>query len=197
MTIESLPRRYQDKSLSNFECGNQDDKVQRAIYAIYSDRSLFLSGRPGTGKTHLAVALANSKIQSDSEQLSARDDSNFAIHRRYLFLPAVELFLDLKASFASNDITEDEILSRYTGLKLLILDDIGAEKVSDWSRQVFYTLIDRLYRYEKQVIITSNLSLDQLAQHIDDRIASRIVEMAEIITLESTDYRLKMIKGRK
>jgi DNA replication protein DnaC len=106
------------------------------------------------------------------------------------FLPSSEFFLTLKASF-SHDTGEIEVLSKFAGVKILLLDDIGSEKVSDWSKQMFYALIDRRYRNMAQTVITSNLTLQQLSETIDDRIASRISEMCLVVELKGNDFRLK------
>ena len=86
--------------------------------------------------------------------------------------------------------SEENIINFYGSKELLVIDDVGAEKVSDWSRQMFYTLIDRRYREMSQTIITSNLDLDKLAEIIDERISSRIIEMGKVIKLGGKDWRL-------
>ena len=191
MEIRGLPSRYKLKTLGTFEMGDQREKVMSAVNALKAGRSVFLSGRPGSGKTHLAVGLLYLKYADWLNRLDSPNTNE--IYPSFIFLPSVELFLELKASFGRNDQSENDVLSGYvrSGDSLLVIDDVGAEKISDWSRQMFYTLVDRLYRSERQVIITSNLSLDQLSVQIDDRIASRLVEMGEIITLDPNDYRLK------
>lgn len=106
-----------------------------------------------------------------------------------MFLPAAEFFVELKDTFGGSG-SEKDVLDRYSKTPLLCIDDIGAEKISDWSRQMFYTLIDRRYREEKQTIITSNLDLEMIAKLIDDRISSRIVGMGIVLNLTGEDYRL-------
>ena len=83
------------------------------------------------------------------------------------------------------------MLKKYANVGLLVLDDLGAEKTSDWSRQVFYLLLDRRYREMKQTIITTNLSLEQIAETFDDRVASRLCEMGVTIELKGKDKRVE------
>ena len=137
--------------------------------------NIFLSGDCGTGKTHLAVALL----------LTVWERRN--VGYTPIFLPSVEFFLELKKSFAREG--EMSVLDKYSD-SILVIDDVGAEKISDWSRQVFYTLIDRRYRNKKQTIITSNLSLDEFAGKFDDRIVSRLCENGRAITLTGKDQRI-------
>ena len=87
--------------------------------------------------------------------------------------------------------SEKRILDKYSKVPVLVIDDLGAEKISDWSRQVMYLLIDRRYRNCSQTIITSNLTHQGLADQLDARIASRVAEMGAVIDMGSTDHRVK------
>jgi len=74
--------------------------------------------------------------------------------------------------------------------RVFILDDIGVEKVSEFVEEFMYMLINTQYEKVYPVVITSNLSLSELAEKLGDRIVSRIKEMCEIIKLEGEDQRL-------
>lgn len=183
MNWMKLPPLYHGKTLETIV--GLERHIKTAKEAISNGNGLFITGNCGTGKTHLAVALM----------------IDFALKNREIapnslpkFLPSVELFLDLRQTFNS-DSSEKSVLDRWSVAELLCIDDVGAEKISDWTRQSFYTLIDRRYREMKQTIITSNLSLEKIALQIDDRISSRIVEMCVVIELNGEDYRIK--KGVK
>jgi DNA replication protein DnaC len=198
MNIVGIPKRFEQKTLGNFEMIDQREKVMEAVAAVRDGQSVFLSGVPGAGKTHIAVGLLYLKFKQDRDRcLRPSDGSIMADFGDYTFLPSVELFLELKASFSDRNSTEDSVLTQYTSAQFLVIDDVGAEKVSDWSRQMFYTLIDRLYRYEKQVVVTSNLSIDQISSLMDDRISSRLAEMGSIIELNPVDYRIGINAARK
>lgn len=183
-----IPPRFRGKSLDGFVTSEKPDPRSETIKALQSGQGVFITGAPGTGKTHLAVASLAAYIPTlDKVAAPGKfilQDVGFAL------LSSSEFFLELKASF-SIQTGEMEILSRLTAVKILLFDDVGAEKVTDWSRQMFYTLIDRRYRNMAQTIITSNLSLQQLAESIDDRISSRISEMCKVITLTGKDFRIR------
>lgn len=177
----NIPMRFKNKNLNNL---NIPDKEKYIKYLI-AGSSFYIMGDVGTGKTHLAIGLAlelflNKYIKNECEYLTT--------YKKITFEPATELFLKLKNSF-NNLENEIDILDKIDSVDLLILDDIGTDKVSDWSRQIVYTIVDRRYRNMKQLIITSNLSLDEFATRYDDRIASRIVEMGHIINLKGADRR--------
>jgi DNA replication protein DnaC len=74
----------------------------------------------------------------------------------------------------------------------LILDDLGAEKLTEATRQNLYYIIDERYKNMGKMIITSNFTIDQINE-IEPRIASRLAEMGDIIKLNFEDYRLKKI----
>ena len=183
-----VPTRFRNKTLKGYETTMRPDPRVVAMEALRAGRGLFLTGGLGTGKTHLAVACAARLITTT--EMKINKITGIGVKYSFQFLPTCELFLELKAAFSLPD-GEKSILDKYCSQDLIVLDDVATEKVSEWSRQIFYTMIDRLSRNMKQVIITSNLGLNELSAAIDDRIASRIVEMCTVIKLEGRDRRLK------
>lgn len=174
-----IPKFYRNKFFQDLT--GREKEIEKIKQAISEEKSIFLTGKTGTGKTHLAIA-------SLIEYCIVNKPDSWKKYPR--FLSSVELFLNLKQTF-NGDGSEKEILDAYSRIPLLCIDDVGAEKISDWTRQIFYALVDRRYRDIKQTIITSNLSLDKISELIDDRIASRIVEMGIVIELQGEDWRLK------
>jgi len=180
----NVPPLYHGKTLKNFI--GFEDQVEKSIAAILNKKSLFITGTVGTGKTHLAIAIT----MEWGKEFVKGGTVQYGERRYPIFVSSAEFFLELKDTFGGNG-SEKDILDRYSRTPLLCIDDIGAEKISDWSRQMFYTLIDRRYRDEKQTIITSNLTLEDVSKLIDDRISSRIVGMGVVVNLTGEDYRLK------
>lgn len=184
----NIPERFKSKTLETFI--GSAGVINAAKSAIIGKESLFITGSCGTGKTHLACGLMRlyfaENIYVGSSPLG---NEELKFPQEPYFLPSVELFLELKATFDSKRETEESVIDDYSNINFLVIDDVGAEKVSDWSRQMFYTLIDRRYRNMKQTIITSNLTLDEIAQQIDGRISSRILEMGSAIKLDGSDRR--------
>lgn len=182
-----IPRRYQGKPLipSIFAEG--------AFHAVMAGKSLFLTGGCGSGKTRLAVALMQGWY---ADGLALSDEAGIYPSRgRGWFLPAIELMLEIKRAWNVNEgfkpENETQIIDKYSRLDFFVLDDLGAEKVSEGSRQVMYALLDRRHRDMRQTIITSNRTLGQLAEGLDDRIASRICEMGPVIDMGKRDWRVK------
>jgi len=136
---------------------------------------LFLHGPTGTGKTHLAVAVLRETSRP-----------------RPRFVSAAELMLSLRQSFRDRArFSEEEIIDRYSDeCGVLVLDDLGVEKPSEFTVQSLNLIIERRYVAIKQTIITSNFSIGEIAERVGDRIASRIAGMCKVIELQGNDRRI-------
>jgi DNA replication protein DnaC len=189
-----IPKRYFDKKIDDFE-GNKE-LVEKCIKSITDNESVFVSGKCGTGKTHLAIGLLKEWVRKYTigfiTEKNMTDAQMFGWNTvEPIFLPSVDLFFELKSTFNSKSEDEMDIIKKYERTPLLVIDDVGSEKVSDWSRQMFYLLVDRRYRNMNPTIITSNLSLQQIAELIDERISSRICEMGIVTELVGKDRRVE------
>lgn len=152
------------------EAGNKT--AYDAVTDFINDQSkgLFLFGRAGTGKTHLAVKIA--------QELDGAK-----------FQKVPKLMLELKANFDGSGYENEIIIEKLSNVPVLILDDMGAEKASDWVAETMYILIDERYGNMKPTVITSNYSPSELAQRFGDRIVSRIMEMCRVIEIKTSDKR--------
>lgn len=182
-----IPERYVGKGALN------TPEARKAMEAFKAGQGLYLHGITGSGKTHTAIAMMQEWF-STRIMLNGTGDI-YPIVSSPVFLPAVELLHEIKASWDEHEArrseNENTILNRYSVRPLLVLDDLGAEKISDWSRQVIYLLLDRRYRDCKQTIITSNLTLQEIADVLEPRIASRLCEMGAVIDMGKKDWRVK------
>ena len=144
-------------------------------------------GPQGVGKTHLAVGIIKKLIRQKSIPC--------------LFCTFPELLKEIQNSFnPSIQSSEMTILQPILDTQVLVLDELGAQKPSDWVRdQVAYVLNYR-YNENKVTIITTNFMdpgaegtkptvTDSLAQRIGDRIRSRLFEMCKDIKMDGMDFR--------
>ena len=186
----NIPKRYQHCTLGNFT------RVQRIARArpccrrdalpSVSRRStsgLFLEGQPGVGKTHLAAAVLKQVIQTTGA--------------RGLFYDTRDLLRMIRSTYdPSIRTTEIEILRPVMTADLLVLDDLGAEKTSEWVEETMNLIVNTRYNERRLTIFTSNYAdipddtdPNSLLFRIGYRMRSRLHEMCEFIVMDGADYR--------
>ena len=158
--------------LPEFHVEDGNKKVYEATIDFISkpSKGLFMFGPAGTGKTHLAVKIAQ---EVDGAK----------------FVKVPKLLLSLKANFDGQGWENEQIINRLANAPVLILDDLGAEKASEWVAETMYILIDERYGNMKPTVFTSNYSPSELAERLGDRIVSRIMEMCRVIEIKTSDKR--------
>jgi DNA replication protein DnaC len=175
---------YADKSFYNFETQfrglgvsqNQSlDLARNAAYSFaYEQRGwLVLEGTYGCGKTHLAAAIGN-------ERLNQGD--------MVLFITAPDLLDHLRSTYGpSSEVSYDEMFERIRNTQLLILDDLGAENPSPWAQEKLFQLLDHRYTNKLPTVITTNIDMDAF----DPRIRSRLLDenFVRRIRITAPDYR--------
>lgn len=140
--------------------------IRQSIQArLDAGRGAFLYGDFGVGKTRMLVAALYSRLQLGETGL-------------YLTVP--KLLLKIKATFGgSTDATEAELVGLATSVRWLGLDDLGAERPTDWARAELFQIVNERYDRDLPILGTSNLSFDQLDDSavLGKRIVSRLREM--------------------
>jgi DNA replication protein DnaC len=174
---------FEDKTFTNF---NPDINGVRSAYfrgLEYARRPqgwLFFFGGFGSGKTHLAAAIANEAVRHDFE---------------VLFTVVPDLLDHLRATFGPQSETSyDQRFETVRNVPLLILDDLGTENTTPWAREKLFQIVNHRYNYNLPTVFTSNQDLDRL----DPRVCSRLCDTAlcERIVLEAGDYRKLSIHQR-
>lgn len=171
--------RYADKKFSNFEVETHN-KAAYLLCKSYSEsfpreNGLFLSGPTGTGKTHLALSVLMDNLERGHTGL---------------FVTVPDFLDEIKASFAPGA-DRTEIMSEAKNVELLVLDDMGTEKLTDFVAEQIFTLINHRYIHKLPTIVTSNLNITDLAERIGPRVSSRLREMCSGITVNGPDYRAR------
>lgn len=143
--------------------------------------NLLLSGGVGLGKTFLCSAIANRCLQARKTVV-------------YLTFPdLVDLIRRRKFEEADSEVDSENWLN---GADLVILDDLGAEKVTEFVIQELFVLINHRVNRRLPFVISTNLSLKDLEGTYTSRIYSRIVGTSRILRLQGEDLRLRLRRNR-
>jgi DNA replication protein DnaC len=204
-----VPKRYEKSSFENF-IGN--DKIRKVCQEFaLTDSDILITGATGCGKTHLSVAILRNIIERGIVEYPMQRTPSGKIlcnpgvlgerqHARFVTVP--RLLLEFRAVFSGTvktdwnydeDVrikTEEDVIKEHLQLKILVLDDLGAEKTTDYSLTSLYMVIDGRINNMKRTIVTTNLSLEELEEKMDARVASRLSGM-KVIKINMPDYRKK------
>lgn len=209
LAAAGIPDRYLGCTLANFEIDEHGRLLEahevcsRYIEQFVTERGRFTEsgllflGRPGVGKTHLAVSVLKELIARYSVRGRFEDFTSF-IHR-------------IQATFEPGTVdSKHRILSRATEAELLVLDELGAQKPSAWVSEILYLVINTRYNHRLPTIFTTNLRLeapssdepldrersapseDPLSWRVPARLISRLYEMARPISIDAADFRVEI-----
>ncbi len=209
--VARIPERYALCTLDNFNINPPEKAQQEELFRAreqcrryveefltaeggFRKSGLLFVGSPGVGKTHLAVAVLKELIKR--YQVRGRfEDFTELIHR-------------IQATFEPGTVnSKHAILRSVTEAELLVLDDLGAQKLSEWVTEILYLVINTRYNRKLPTIFTTNLRLeapnsdapldrersapseDPLSWRIPSRLVSRLYEMAKVVQIAVEDFR--------
>jgi DNA replication protein DnaC len=78
-----------------------------------------------------------------------------------------------------------------------VLDDLGAERHTDWVEEFIYNIIDELYVNKKPLLVNTNLRIDGIINQVGERTFDRLIEMCRIIESDAPSYRVKIAMTRR
>lgn len=187
-----MSNRNLNYKFENFEVNSNNKKVYQSLKE-YSEKlansverkGLILVGNNGVGKTHLACSIANELIKNGIP---------------IIYGTLINLLAELKNTYdVDNNISEMEIIKLYEKVDLLIIDDLGKEKPSEWGLEKLFTIINTRYENNSPVIITTNYDQNSLINRLNingeietaKSIISRLYEMCYLVKIEDRDHRIK------
>ncbi|RPK36351.1 DNA replication protein DnaC [Streptomyces sp. ADI91-18] len=135
--------------------------------------SLLIAGPTGTGKTHQAYGAVRALLAA-------------GVRLRWEAVTAADLYARLRPRPGLDAERELHTLAR---CPLLLLDDLGAAKGSEWTEELTYRLINHRYEYLRPTLLTTNLPIPELRTALGDRVASRLSEMTHRVVLDGADRR--------
>jgi DNA replication protein DnaC len=183
-----LPKRYDGFHFGNFKPQNESQKVARGMAMSFAmeypavDQGLLFMGSVGVGKTHLAVSI-----------LKGLTERGFSC----LFYDFGSLLKEIQDSYNTTaQSSEMGVLMPVLTTDVLVLDELGASKPTDWARDTMAHVINTRYNEKKFTVFTTNY-LDErpndreetLEDRIGVRVRSRLYEMCRTISMDGRDYR--------
>ena len=198
-----IPEGFRDAEIENYDVHNSISTMSQELALIavkrFSEKSLaeiqgkglILFGRCGVGKTHLAIGLLRSLIRSHRQ--------------RGFFCSSSHLLEMIRMSFEREDVSEWSLMAPVLDSELLILDDLGSGKITEYVQEKLAYILSERYNRKLTTIITTNypvlaprpenakgLASKTLGDCIGDRAFSRIHEMCLIVRVEGHDFRVRV-----
>ena len=171
MNIAQIPPRFADKDLSNYEAdaGLQsevlefcEDYAGRFADNLKAGACLMLLGLVGTGKTHLAIGILKTAINS-------------GFRGRYMTVSRI--MRDVKDTFAKHsESSEGEVLAKLISTDLLVIDEIGVQRANEFEANTLFEVINGRYEAIKPTILIANLTLKEMRESVGDRVFDRMRE---------------------
>jgi DNA replication protein DnaC len=184
-----IPQRYRGVSFERPPVSDmaRDLETKGAVAAVQAfveslderldeGRGLWLFGDTGTGKTTLAMLVSKAALEEGrSVAIYSLPKLLARIRRTYESEPGGDSYLSF--------------FDRLTSVDLLHIDDLGAEKRSDWVLEQLYALINERYETQRSVMVTTNLPHEELEAQIGSRTVSRLTQICDEVPLFGADRR--------
>ena len=157
--------------------------IQQWDRQLTSGTGFTLAGVYGNGKSHLSAAVIQALVE---KKVSAT------------YQPVAALLKRVRATFSGGGETEEQILDLLQNVKCLALDDVGAQKQTQWAEEFLFTVVDYRYRRRLPTLVTTNCTTEEsLTEALGGRVVDRLVERNTFVRVTATSYRRELAKQRK
>lgn len=192
-TVEGagIPDRFRGRGFDNFVADTPAQKQVLEIARKYahdwpqvrgSGRSLVFLGPPGTGKTHLACAIALHVMRHHQTAV--------------MFRTVAQAVRSVRDTWVKgSEVSESEAVGRLVRPGLLILDEVGVQSGSDWERNVIFDVLNERYLARRPTIMLTNLAQDKLPRFLGERVIDRMREDGGLIVPFLWESRRPRIAG--
>jgi DNA replication protein DnaC len=181
-----IPKRFRGVSFDRKPISDLHPMVLRQVRKFVRDiddnvkagRGMWFSGDVGTGKTSLAMLIS----------MAARDAG-----RSVAIYSVPHLLADIKETYDdSSTVSYMSLFKRLTSVDLLHLDDLGAERRTEWVLEQLYSIVNERWQNERSILVTSNITdLDELREQVGWRTVSRLIETCgDAIPIMGRDLRM-------
>lgn len=166
-----IPERFRDRTLETYLPNSEKQERVLAYCRGYADgfdeiiktgRSIMLLGSPGTGKTHLSIGIAMEIMRHG---------------KTAVFTTASRLLRSIKDTYSKHcEITESQAIAVFTTCDLLIVDEVGVQRGSEYEKDMLFDVINERYENTRPTIILSNLTIAGVREYLGDRVYDRMRE---------------------
>ena len=184
---EFITEQFKKQTLDNFIINSENAKTKLLAQKFLKQfnemkKGIIFSGPNGTGKTHIAISIANELLKQSVP---------------VIFGTLTELLDKYKENY-KND-TDTELTKLYATVDLLIIDDLGIELMNEWMLSKLFVIVNERMKNELPIIITTNYDMDQLNQRLSTQskicvtpnsIISRLCDMCYRVECKGQDYRI-------
>lgn len=184
----AIPQRFLDRTFDNFTVENDGQRKAFSASKRYADdwrsnrkegRCLIMVGDPGTGKTHLAIAIAREVMNQGGTAMFTRAHE------------AISTIMETYRRDSPK--SERQVLDEFRKPDLLIIDEVGRQRGTDNERMMLFEIINRRYDDEKPTLLISNLNLEKLRGYIDEATEDRLRERGgRVIVFDWESWRTKV-----
>jgi DNA replication protein DnaC len=179
-----IPRRFRTMSLDSNPIRDFPKEVLRQVRDFVSDidrnlslgRGFWFYGDVGTGKTSLAMVVSRAAVEAGK---------SVAIYS------TPQLLADIRATYEDGaGRSYLDLFRRLSRVDLLHLDDLGAERTTEWVLEQLYAIVNERWQEQRSMLVTTNLTdRDRLREQIGERTVSRLSEMCATIPIMGDDLR--------
>ena len=193
----NLGKRQLNSTFENYKITNKNknayENVKKYVDKLIkgtTNKGLFITGAYGVGKTYLASCIANEIIKNG---------------KSVIFGTLIQLLDFIRDSYSNSEVSDKDYLNLYSSVNLLVIDDLGKEKPTEWVLEKLFLIVNNRYNNYLPIVITTNYNRNQLRERlcinknysIVDSIISRLYEMCGGIEIKDDDHRMSdsLIRG--